>query len=177
MKTKSLFLVLFALALVTFTSCELFEKADDVTFNVSVPLDFVIDENADNPGGASYSDTELLDATTDPEIAKYADKINKIEVERITYTISNADPSSVVFSGGSLMVASNSKIIATASSVSLSNTAETELTADLDGFNDLAARLLDDKQETVMLNGTLSETPVSFNVRFRFYLKITADAL
>lgn len=96
MKTKSLFLVLFALVLVTFTSCELFEKADDVTFNVSVPLDFVIDENADNPGGASYSDTELLDATTDPEIAKYADKINKIEVVRITYTISNADPSSVV---------------------------------------------------------------------------------
>lgn len=75
------------------------------------------------------------------------------------------------------MVASNGKVIATASSVSLSNTAETELTADLDGFNDLAARLLDDKQEIVMLNGTLSETPVSFNVRFRFYLKITADAL
>ena len=177
MKIKHPFLLLFVLLFGTLTSCELFDKADDVSFDVVLPLEFVIDENADNPDGASYSDTQLLDATSDPDVAKYANKIKEFKVNRITYTISSADLTSVSFTGGSLQVASNSQVIATASAVSLSNTAETDLSANLDGFNDLAERLLDDKQETVLLNGTLSETPVTFHVTFKFYVKITADAL
>lgn len=177
MKTKHLFPIVLLLTLSTFTSCELFDKADDVNFDVVLPLEFVIDENEDNPEGASYSDSQLLDATSNPDVAEYANKIKEFKVDRITYTISSADPTSVTFTGGTLQVASNSQIIATASAVSLNNSAETDLTANLDGFNDLAARLLDDKQETVLLNGTLSETPVEFHVTFRFYIKITADAL
>ncbi len=123
MKIKHPFLLLFVLLFGTLTSCELFDKADDVSFDVVLPLEFVIDENADNPDGASYSDTQLLDATSDPDVAKYANKIKEFKVNRITYTISSADPTSVSFTGGSLQVASNSQVIATASAVSLSNTA------------------------------------------------------
>ncbi|MBX2913744.1 MAG: hypothetical protein KF856_00595 [Cyclobacteriaceae bacterium] len=172
MKIKHLVSVIMLITVSVFTSCDLFEKADDVTFNVVLPLDFAIDE--DNPEGDSYADSKLLNAASDPEIAKYADKIKEFKIDKVTYTISNANPASVTV-GGTLSTSSN--IIATATGVSLGNTAETDLNANTAGFNDLAAKLLDDKQEMILLTGTLSDTPVQFNVRFRFYVKITANAL
>jgi hypothetical protein len=177
MKTRWLFSVVCLVALGTFSSCELFDKADDVSFDVTLPLNFSINESADNPSGKAYSDTELLDATKNAEVAKYASKIKEFKVNKITYTISGANPNTVTFTGGTLQVSSTGKTIASASSVSLANTAETELTADAAGFNELAAKLLDDKQELILLNGTLSKTPVAFQVKFNFYVTITANAL
>jgi hypothetical protein len=178
MKIKYLIPALLLLAFGTFSSCDLLDKADDVSFAVTVPLTFVIDENADNPSGMAYSDTQLLDATANSEVAKYASKIKKFEVTKVTYTISpGADPSTVIFSNGALKVSSTGKTIASATSVSLTNTAETELTSDTAGFNELATKLLDDKQEMILMNGTLSKTPVAFTVKFNFYIKITANAL
>ncbi len=177
MKIKYLFPVVMLLSLGALSSCDLFDSADDISFDVVLPLDFVIDEQADNPGGKTYTDSELLDAASDPEVAKYASKIQEFTVNKITYTISGANPNTVTFTNGTLKVASSGKTIASASSVSLSNPSETELTSDIAGFNELAASLLNDKQELIQLQGTLSKTPVAFNVKFKFYVTITADAL
>ncbi len=177
MKIKLLFPILFLLALGTFSSCDLFDKADDISFDATLPLDFVIDEDQDNPGGKDYSSTKTLDAASDPDVAKYASKIKEFKVNKITYTISGADPNTVTVSNGKLVIVSSNKTLATASSVSLSNTAETELTADVAGFNELASLLLNDKQEDVKMDARLSKTPVAFNVRFKFYVTITANAL
>lgn len=177
MKTRYIFPLFFLLTLGTFSSCDLFNKADDVSFDVVLPLNFTIDEKADNPGGKAYTDSKLLDANANAEVAKYAPKITAFKVNKVTYTISGASPATVTFTNGALKVSSTGKTIASASSVSLSNTAETELTADSAGFNELAAKLLDDKQELVILNGTLSKTPVAFSVKANFYVTITADAL
>lgn len=177
MKTNSIFAILLMFAGFAFTSCDLLDSADDVSFDVTLPVDFVINETADNPSGKSYTDTELLNASSDPEVAKYASKIKEFKVNKITYTISGANPNTVTFSNGTLKVNSSGKTIASAGSVSLTNTSETELTADTAGFNELAANLLDDKQESIQLAGTLSKTPVAFNVKIKFYVTITADAL
>lgn len=177
MKTTSFLSILLLFVAVSFTSCDLLDNADDLSFNVTLPLDFVIDETADNPSGKSYTDSELLNAASDPEVAKYASKIKEIKVNKITYTISNANPNTVTFTNGTLSVASSGKTIASASTVSLANTSETELTADTAGFNELASNLLNDKQELIQLAGTLSKTPVAFTVKFKFYVTITADAL
>lgn len=177
MKLKYLFPIVLLFSLGTLSSCDLFDKADDVSFDAVVPLDFVIDENDDNPSGKTYTDSETLDANSDPDVAKYASKIKEFKVNKITYTISNADPSTVTLTNGTLKVTSSGKTIASASMVSLSNTAETELTADTAGFNELASSLLSDQQEQVQLQGTLSQTPVAFNVKFKFYVTITANAL
>ncbi len=176
MKIKHLIPVFLLLALGTFSSCDLFDKVDDVSFDVTLPLDFAVNETADNPSGKTYTDSKLLDASSDPEVAKYASKIQEFTVNKVTYTISGASDQSITFTNGTLKVSSG-KTIASASSVSLSNTAETELTADTAGFNELASLLLADKQELVQLQGTLSETPVSFTVKFKFYVTLTADAL
>jgi len=178
MKIKHLIPVVLLLALGTFSSCDLFDKVDDVSFDVTLPLEFVIDENADNPGGMTYTNSKLLSATSDPEVAKYASKIQEFKVNKITYTVSpGADPSTVTFSNGTLKITSSGKTIASISSASLSNTSETELTADTAGFNELASTLLADKEESIQMQGTLSKTPVAFTVTFKFYVTITADAL
>jgi hypothetical protein len=177
MKTKSTLSILLLIVLGTISSCDLLDKADDVSFDVTVPVTFVIDETANNPSGMAYSDTQLLNATSDPEVAKYASKIKEFKVNKITYTVSGANPNTVTFTNGALKVSSTGTTLATASSVSLTDPAETELTANTAGFNELAAKLLDDKQEMILLNGTLSKTPVAFTVKFNFYLTITANAL
>jgi len=153
------------------------KKASEVDFDISLSLPFLINETAVNPGGKAYSDSKLLDASSDPDVAKYGDKISDFKLNKITYTISGANPGSVQFSNGTLKIASSGKTIATAASVNLSNTAETELTADATGFEELASELLDDNQETIQLQGTLSATPVTFTVNFKFYITVTASAL
>lgn len=178
MKTKAQLSILLLIIFSAFSSCDLLDKADDVSFDVTLPVTFVIDETANNPGGMAYADTQLLDATSDPEVAKYASKIKEFKVNKVTYTITpGAGSSTVTFTNGAVKVSSSGKTIASASSVNLSSTAETELTADTAGFNELASKLLDDKQELILLNGTLSKTPVGFSVEFNFYVTITANAL
>jgi hypothetical protein len=177
MKSKVFIYVLIAIVFGTFSSCDLFDKAGDVSFDVVLPLNFAIDENADNPGGMSYSDTKLLDATTNPDVAKYSSKIKEFKINKVTYTITSVDPSGVTFSNGSVVVTSSGTTIATANSVGLAEMSDVQLNANTDGFNDLAAKLLDDKKENVNLMGTFSKTPIAFNVKFDFYVTVTANPL
>lgn len=177
MKNTTRILLLLVLACGPFYSCDWLKKLDDVTFEATLSLPFVINETAVNANGKDYSDSKLLNASSDPEVAKYASKINKFKVNKITYTISGANPNTVTFTNGTLKIASTSKTIATATSVNLASTTETDLTADTAGFDELAAKLLDDKQESILLQGRLSKTPVAFTVTFKFYVSITAGAL
>ncbi|MBK8290037.1 MAG: hypothetical protein IPK96_02825 [Flammeovirgaceae bacterium] len=176
MKLKYIIPLFLLFALGTISSCDLLGNADDVSFEAELPLAFTVDEQADNPSGKSYTDSQLLNASSDPDVAKYASKIKEFKVNRITYRISGATDPLVSFTNGTLKLASG-KTIATVSSVSLSNTAELELNADTAGFNELASALLSDKQEMVQLQGTLSKTPIKFYVDFTFYTTITANAL
>ncbi|HCZ36555.1 MAG TPA: hypothetical protein DHV26_11595 [Cytophagales bacterium] len=169
MKIKHLFSFLLLLALSTFTSCELFDKADDVTFDVDVPLDFVVNVTPNMEGG--YTAEQVLNASSDPDIAEYADKIKEFKINRITYTITNSTSDGTTFDG-SVSIAATGEVLS-----SVANTPETDLPANIDGFNDLASRLLEDKQETIMMNGQFSTSTVFFNIRLRFYISVTADAL
>jgi hypothetical protein len=174
MKIKHLFPIVLLLALSTFTSCELFDKADDVNFDVDVPVDFVVNVTPNSEGG--YTSEQVLNASSDPDIAEYADKIKEFKVNRITYTITNSTADGTTFTG-EVTVAATGEVLSGVTNLSVANTSETDLPANLDGFNDLASRLLEDKQETVMMNGQFSTSSVSFNIRLRFYLSVTADAL
>lgn len=158
-------------------SCDLFE-APDVHFDAKLPLDFVVNEGKVSSTPVDYSDTETIDATDNADVAKYKDKIKDFKVNRVTYEISDyAAPGPVTFTNGKLSVASSGKTIASAASVNLTSTAETDLNADTDGFNELAERLKEDKSETIALSGTFSSTPVAFKVRAYFYVTITAKPL
>jgi hypothetical protein len=177
MKTKALLSILILTVFGTFSSCDLLDKADDVSFDVTLPLNFVINEGEDNPSGKAYSDTELLDATSDPDVAKYASKIKEFKVNKITYSISSVNPGGVTFNSGSIVVSSTGTTIASAGNVGLTSVSDVELTANTAGFNELAAKLLDDKQEEIKLQGTFTSTPIAFTLSCKFYVTITANAL
>ncbi|MBN8651358.1 MAG: hypothetical protein J0L67_08015 [Cytophagales bacterium] len=173
MKIKHLFPIVLLLALSTFTSCELFDKVDDVNFDVDVPLEF--DVNA--VGATSYNKQALLNASTDPDVAEYADKIKEFKINKITYTIEGSDATTQTFTG-SISVVDGGQVLSNLAGVALTNnTTETELDANLSAFNDLASKLLNDKQELVEFDGTFSDVPVNFTLKLRFYLTVTADAL
>ncbi len=161
-------------------SCDLLDKADEITFEAKLPLAFVVDEKAVNTGSKSYTYAKTLDALQNAEVAKYKDKIKKITINKITYVVSgySAPGGAVVtFTNGKLTVASSSKTIAEAASVNLTSTAEATLTADIAGFNELADLIKADKSETVNLVGTFSSTPVAFTVTAYFHTTITAGVL
>jgi hypothetical protein len=175
MKIKHLFPIFILLALGSLSSCDLFDKADDISFDAELPLDFVVDESQDNPNGKDYSATKTLDATSDPDVAKYASKIKEFKVNRITYSISGVTPSGVTFNNGVLKV--NGKTLATAGNVSITSVSDVELTADTAGFNELASKLLGSKQAEVVLAGAFTKTPIKFTLSCKFYVTITANAL
>lgn len=167
-----------ALVLVSLTGCELFDKVDDVTFEATLPLEFVINEQMISQDPVAYSDVETLDATDDPDVAKYKDKIREIKLNGISYSIDNfAAPGAVSFTNGSIKIASG-KTLVTASGIPMENTTDTELTGiNQEGFNAFSSDVLGDKTVAVNLDGTFSQTPVAFTLTAYFHVTITADAL
>ena len=158
-------------------SC-LSDKVEDIKFDVKLPLEFVVNEAKLSSVPETYTYTKTIDATQNAEVAKYKDKIKEFKVNKITFVVSDyVAPNVVTFTNGALSAASSGKTIASAASVNLQSSTETELTADTAGFNELALLLKDDKSESVKLKGTFSTTPVAFKVTVYFYTTITAGVL
>jgi len=176
--SKGLVVLLFLSMALTFQGCELFDKVDDVTFDVELPLEFLIDEQMESDVPVIYSDMAILNALDEPEVAKYKDKIREIKLNKITYAITNySAPGTVTFSNGTLSMA-GAGTLASASSIPLMNTPDTELTTtNATGFNEFANQIIDDKQVTINLDGTFSTTPVAFTLTAYFHVTIKADAL
>ncbi len=171
-----------------FSSCDLFEKADDVTFEEELIINWDSDENLTGEN-VPYEDMQILDLADYPVFAPYIDKIKSVEITKITYRITNFDNSPhnqpVTLVGGIAAFGpydgttpSISVPMAAASGVNLgATTTETTLAIDAAGLSNIAQNLLDDKQIKMYSEGTLSRTPVAFRVVSTFYVKITANAL
>lgn len=176
MKTLILNLAILA-TICLYSSCELFEKAKNVSFDTEAELYFIVNESDSNPTGKSYSSEEFLDISTDPDVVEYSSKIKEIKVNKVTYYVYALTESGINFSAGSLVTKSNNKTIATLTNLTLTEGVTGEFSIDPSGFSDLGARLKANKNETIKLQGNLSETPVSFVVMCVFHITITADAL
>ena len=182
---KILALFVFALA---FASCDLLDKADDVTFEEELVLNWDADENLD-ASNVPYVHQEILDLADYPVLAPYIDKIKKVEITKITYRIANFDNSPhgqpVTMTAGfasfgpyDTNTPTVSAPMAAAGGVNLgAATADATLAIDAAGLSSIAQMLLDDKQVKMYSTGNLSKTPVAFRVVSTFYVKITANAL
>src|SRR5688572_10729746 len=99
MKTLRFALRAFAALCVAFfmssASCDLFQNADAITFVAVLDHKFNIHEEADQPGGGTYTtdpSEEILDAAdVNPDFAKHADKIESIKINKLTYVLSGYD--------------------------------------------------------------------------------------
>jgi hypothetical protein len=156
--------------------CSVVDKPEDVTFDVTVPLTFSISDPSINPAGKSYSGVETLETLNNPDVAKFASKLKGYRIHKITYILSNASPGTESLLSPALKISATDNTFASLSSISLSNTVETELNLNSAGIDDLTSRLLADNQEIVLLQGTLSKTPVAFTISFKFYFTLRVDA-
>lgn len=176
-----------------FVTCDALEEADDVVFHTSLEIIFVADENG-NGVSVAYDDLQILDFANNAEAAPYLDKIKDIEITKVTYRITGyvEDPmaqppcTNVVMTNGFAkfgQVGTLEEIVfgsfaATAAGVNLQSTvSETELDINADQFKALADLLLDEKKANIYSVGTLSCTPIAFNVVSKFYVTVTANAL
>jgi hypothetical protein len=159
-------------------SCDLFDKADDISFSTEFDKSLTVD----NAGKGSYSDQITLDATTDPEVAKYKEKIQNITLNEVTYKVSNyVGPDAATFTGDILFGTNGNLGSVSISAINLSDAStsgdEMELDLSQDEINAVAAQLKDDKSVLVTMAGEFSDGPVSFVVTVKINAKITADAL
>lgn len=167
-----------ALVFALLTSCSVFDSADDVTFDAVLPLEFApVNETAVSSSEIQYSDEATLDATDNADVAKYKSKIKSVNLNKITYVVSDyVAPSPVTFTNGSLKA--NGKTLASVASVNLQSTAEAELTnIDQAGFDEFASQIKAGQSVVVTVAGTFSKTPVAFKVKAYFHVTITANAL
>jgi hypothetical protein len=170
-----------------FSGCDLLENADDVSFDIEVDVTFVADENGQFTNKPYTGDPVLLDISSNSEIQKYKDKIKKVEVTKIEYSITSytSEPpgTAVTMTGGTMRYSAatggNSLELSSVATLNLMTAGATpkELPINSSSFNALGQLLLDNNQAYVFTQGTLSSTPVSFNVPTTFYLRVTANAL
>lgn len=175
-----------ALIAFTFSGCDLLDKADDVTFEEEFDVVFAVDEKGQSQSPVTYAGSPvLLDLTTNAEVLKYADKIKTIEVTKIEYSITDyaAPGAAVTFSNGKLVYSASAtgttSPLSTVSTVNLATAGSGTFALPIDqaNFTALANLLLNEKKAYVFTQGTLSSTPVKFNVPATFFVKITANAL
>lgn len=165
-------------------SCELFDKVDDITFNVVLEHPFTINETAISNGPVTYSDIEIVDAAkVNTEFDKYKDKFQSIKVNKITYIVSDyAAPEKVLFTNGKLGFSAEGAQASVLGDLAfqdiqaVSGTEQT-LTINQAGLDQVASILKEDKIVVIHTTGTFSKTPVAFKVRVKLDCTVTADAL
>lgn len=181
---KTLSLVVLVSLTTLFTSCDLFDKADDIDFDTTLEETIFIAEEGTGTNVA-YSETIIIDATSDPDIEEYKDKIKGFTIKKISYQVTNFVGASLsTFSGtvafGDAALAT-STVSATITNLNLQQASTSgtiyELTFNQTDIDKIAALLLDDKAVKIYLNGTLSQTPASCNVNVVLEVTVKADAL
>lgn len=165
-------------------SCDLLDKADDVNFDTTLEETINITEESEGTNVA-YGETITLDATSDPDINEYKNKITEFKVNKVSYQIVSYDgPSNATFSG-TIAFGDVSTTTPTVSAVisnfnfQTANAAQTifDLPINQADIDKIAGLLKDDKAVKIYLNGTLSSTPLYCTALVILEVSVKADAL
>jgi hypothetical protein len=165
-------------------SCDLFDKVDDVSFDIELSHTFNVDETVIG-GSKTYSKVEILDAAKlNSDFNKYKDKIKSITVTGVTYEVSNyTTAKSVIFTNGKIGFSSSTGT--SASSVASLGVEDVKaavgqvknLAYNQAALDEISTTIKNDKKANIYLNGTFSETPVKFDVKVIVKATLVADAL
>ncbi len=174
------------LALITtlFTACNLLDKADDVSFDATVDETIIVTE--ENEGtNVSYNKIVTLDATADPDINKYKNKLSGFTIKKVCYQVTNYDgPEGARFSG-TLSFGEASQTTATvAATITNLNLQQAfnagqvlELPVNPADVDAIAGMLKNDKAVKLYLDGLLSATPLTCSIKVILDVSVKADAL
>lgn len=163
----------FALAgMLTLSSCQ-----DFPTVKTNANFDETLTVNTNS---TSYSENKLVDANSDSDFTKYKKKINSIDVERITYTVTSfGGPSDQVLTTGTIEVGdqdgNNRVVLHTMTNVNLPAIAgqETDITASAADLKTLEGFVLNDPNKfTTFVTGKVNKGPVKMAINLKFYTKL-----
>ncbi len=172
----------FSLLLAVFTSSALLfgcKNDDDVTFDVTIPVDYVVDETAVSSIGKSIDIQGTLDALTSAQVTKYKDKIKNVYINSISYAISSVEPSGTINLSRIDVVLKGSldPIVAETSSQLLATKADTEMTERNDyEFQKLSDQIKYNQQSQILIRTSVSKTPIKFTLTLKVSLKIVASS-
>jgi len=180
---KKLSVVMLALTTSIFGACDLFDKADDISFDSTLDETIVVTEESSGTN-VVYAKTIVLDAASDPDINKYKNKISGFTVKKVSYQVTNFTGDASLFSGTlSFGDASTTTptVVATISNLNLQEAFSSGQVFDLpisqSDVDKIAGMLKDDKAVKLYLNGSLSTTPVFSNILVILEVSVKADAL
>jgi hypothetical protein len=164
--------------------CDLFNDLGTVSFDSTLSEEIVVSESSTGTNVAN-SKTIVLDATTDPDINQYKDKIKGIKVNKISYQVVSFSATDPVILSGTMAfgesTTSSPTVIAAVTSLNLKeaflNGTVYDLTVPQADIDKISALLKDDKAVKIYLNSTLSKTPVSFTIEIILNVTVEADAL
>ena len=178
---KSLILT-FAIVILIGFSCDEVKELADIDFNSTVVKTLPV--NANSTSGMSTS--ILLDATADPEIAKYINNIKGYEITKLQFAIENykADTEDEIYFTGDLGFGNkNSTQPSSTCSVSdlpvthWANTGNFEIAACTNLLNKLSEVLKSDNAAKIFMTGEFTKAPVSFDLKVTVDVKVTASPL
>lgn len=181
---KTIALVVLVSFTTLFTSCDLFDKVDDVDFDSTLEQTFTVTEEG-TATNVNYTKTIVLDATDDSDIEAYKDKIKGFTIKKISYQVTSFDGASVsTFSGtlgfGDASLAT-STVSATITNLNLQQAYTSgqafDLTFNQADVDKIEALLMDDKAVKIYLNGVLSQTPVYCTVNVILEVSVKANVL
>ena len=174
--------ILPALFILALFSCDevKVEELADIDFNTTLTKSLHVDVTSTNEMTSSI----VLDATADPEIKKYADKIKNYEITELLFAIENyqADTEDEIYFDGSIGFSKKSENTAT-SSCSVTNmpvtnwagTGNFEIASCTSILNDISVALTADNAVKIYMTGTFTDAPLTFDLKVTAKVKVTAN--
>ncbi len=165
-----------------------FFSCDDVGNITDVNIDTILVKSlpvvATTTNEVTY--TVVLDATTDPEIKKYADKIKNYEITELLFAIENyqADTGDEIYFDGNIGFSKISENQATSTcAISPLNITHVAGTGDFpistcnSIINEISDTFKADNAVKIYMTGTFSKVTLSFDLKLTIKLKVTANPL
>ena len=174
------------LALITtlFAACDLFDKADDVNFDATLDETIIVAE--ENEGtNVSYTKIVTLDATADPDINKYKNKVEGFTVKKVSYQVIDFYGSEGALFSGTLSFGEASQttptVAVTITNFNLQQAYSSgqvfELPINQADVDAIAGMLKNGKAVKLYLEGLLSATPMTCSIKVILEVSVKADAL
>lgn len=163
-------------------SCDKVEELSDIDFNTTLVKTLPV-------AGTSTSEmtsTIVLDATSDKEIQKYADKIKNYEITELLFAIENyqADTGDEIYFDGSIGFSKKSENQATSlCSIGPLNITHVDGTGDFtigncdDILNEISAIFAADNAVKIYMIGKFSKATLTFDLKVTVKVKVTASPL
>ncbi|MCC9165823.1 hypothetical protein [Pontibacter harenae] len=174
---KNIQMVVMVALLIMAAACSLFEK------NIDVPQEFSLRiERAENTSPQFAVSSNV--STGSDEVENYKDDINKFEISKVVFTVSDYTGTGAPALTGDLMFAAEGttafKILGTVSNANLGALAASgeELTvalADETAKKELASLMQAGGNVTFQLEGSSSSTPVAATLVFKVYATMTVE--